>query len=397
MTVHSKLACAASLTFLLSCGPPLNSADPYEGVADPGYQPTGAFQGTPYDSKFQPTATSVKDSNGATLCPSSKGPCYPLIKGYAHGSPIYFYEIGGVTTKIPFAPNCPGTPPAPICKDPTGNEVFSTTLAANRVFEFSPGQCTPNPNGYDVVWDAYDTTVQYPVMTQLPLAVSAFATPVVPMAAVVTVTGISGDQCNDIKNAASVDGAPCTSNSGCNSGVCTSTGFCQGGRFGATAPQAVDHYSMYAGIDMTASVPPLTGADGKTVLSPQPFAYAWSGDLQTGLLSSVGGKNGGNIPVDNSTPPNFVTMDGVIVDPVGKFSVPSTDSKTIIFPAAPGEAGWSPIVRLHDYTINPDAGQSIGSLNDICDGGGCTSPNQVDMGRTAAVAFNTIFVIAVGQ
>jgi hypothetical protein len=392
MTTHSRLACAASLACLLSCGPPLNSADPYEGVADPGYS---LPSGTPYDSKFLPIATSVKATDGSSLCPSAKGPCYPLIKGYAHGSPIFFYEIGGVTSKSPFAPTCPGTPPAPICKDPSGNEVFSTTLAANRVFEFTPGQCTANPNGYDPLWDAYDTTVQFPVMTQLPTAVSSFATPVVPMAGVVAVTGISGDQCNDIKTAASVDGAPCTSNANCNSGVCSATGFCQGGRFGATAPPTVDHYSMYAGIDMTASVPPLVGSDGKTALSPQPFGYAWSGDLLTGLLSSVGGKNAGNIPIDTSTPPNFVTMDGVIVDPVGKFSVP-TDNKTIIFPAAPGEAGWSPIVRLHDFTINPDAGQSIGSLTDICDGG-CTAPNQVDMTRTTTAAFNTIFVIAVGQ
>jgi hypothetical protein len=393
MTTRSRLAWAASLVCLLSCGPPLNSPDPYEGVADPGYS---LPSGTPYDAKFLPIATNVKATDGSSICPASKGPCYPVIKGFVHGTPIYFYEIGGVTTSSPFAPNCPGTPPSPFCKDPTGNEVFSTTLATNLVYQFTPGQCTPNPNGYDVVWDAFDTTVQYPVMTQLPLAVSSFNPPVVPMAGVNTVTGVSGDQCNDIKNAASIDGSPCTSNANCNSGVCNSSGACQGGRFGATSPTTVDHYAMYAAIDMTAYVPPLVGSDGKTQLSPQPYGYAWSSDLQTAIFSSVGAKNAGNVPIDNSTPPNFVAMDGVLVDPVGKFSK-ITDNQTVIFPAAPGESGWSPIVRLHDYTVSPDAGQSVGSLKDICPSSGCTSPDQVDMTQAESAAFNTIFVIAVGQ
>jgi len=360
MTITRTLAFAAIWASALGCGGnPLTTPDPNDGVTFPAG----------FDVKFQPQTS-------RTSCPS--GACYPVQLGYAHGKPIYFYNLVGPVTasaaglKTTGLQTCPGVPPQQICKDPQGRLVMSASLVTNHVYEFPTGQCLSG-HPYDPVIDAYDTTVQYPVFSQLPLATtSSSAPPVLPIGWVTSVTGVAGDTCNDIKSATSI----------------------QNGIFGAASPEVQSdpsvHYSFYAPIDMTAVIPPLTASDGKTPL-PSPVGYAWSGDLQTAYFF------GGVVPVDGSS--NLVAMDGVIVDPlldpVNKVFSNVTDAKTVILPFAPGESGYSPIVRLHDYNLG--AGQQFGDLTDLCPSTGCTAPNQVDMTKAAAASFNTIFIVAVGQ
>ena len=109
--------------------------------------------------------------------------------------------------------------------------------------------------------------------------------------------------------------------------------------------------------------------------------------------------NGGAVPTDNSLHP--LPMDGVIINPPvvsGEKAVQSSAfaNGVIILPALPNESGFSPLVRLWDYTI--PSTDAWGSLNDLCHSNSqtCTA-NQVDLDALQAAASskqtNTILYI----
>lgn len=350
MNSFRTLACSTVLAAcVVGCGGnPLTTPDPYWGVVDP----------TAFDAKLLPQTS-------FTVCPN--GPCYPVQQGFAHGNALYFYNMGAITgTSLK---SCPGTPPLPICTDSLGQTVITTNLVKNNIQLLGPGQCSP-VGTYDIVKDAYDPTVQYPIFSQLPLTVSSSAPPVIPIGWVSQITGVSGANCNDLKSAASVSK----------------------GVFGASAnPTSLSNaqdFELYAAVDMTANL----GARNGLPLVKE--AFAWANDLQTGYLP------GGKVPVVAGSPSTLTAMDGVIVDPAGSSFSKVTDGKVIIVPFAPGEAGYSPIVRLHDFRLS--VGQNIGDFNDLCNStvAPCTA-NQVDMAQATSSSsnptsstFNTLFIVA---
>src|SRR5205807_1121834 len=101
--------------------------------------------------------------------------------------------------------------------------------------------------------------------------------------------------------------------------------------------------------------------------------------------------DGGTVPLD-STGKSFLYMDGVILDAgVGAFSK-VTDQNVIILPFKPGDAGYSPIVRLFDFPLPPGHTLGDGTYTGICRTPPCTDPAQVDITTITAAPFNTIFV-----
>lgn len=317
------LRCALALSFVASlpaCGSAATDVDPYYGTID----------ATALDAKFLP-ATDRK------TCPS--GPCYAPQVGYAHGKPFYFYNLGAVPTKTL------GT---------------LTTAAAKPVYDFPTG-CDAKLD-FDAQRDAFPHDTQFPIFAALPLATSAFGVNVLPLYRSTGVNNLSGNVCNDLKDAASIGpagGPP--------------------GHFGATAGDAGD-VVLRAVVDASAPLNP--GVSGLKLTTKR----GWYRGLQLSYLE------GGPVPVDDKG--NLQAMDGVILDPssAGFFSKP-TDPRVVILPFVPGEAGYSPIVRLHDFVL--PAGKAFGSITGLCSGDisdGCTA-TDLDP-ALAKSAFNTIFIVA---
>jgi len=294
---------------------------------DPYY---GAVDPTAFDSRFQPSTDKVR-------CPN--GNCYPYQLGYQGGQQIHFFNFGATQTK-----NFP--------VDQTGATQIPVTLA-NPAFEFT--DCVQRP--YDAFRDPFDRRMQYPIFARLPLATTNTRAFVIPLTAVFPVTHAGGAGCNDLKDASSIGpaaGPP--------------------GKYGAEASGTAD-YRIWGAIDMTALLP-------ATSMAARP--YAWYRGLQLQYL------DGGSIPVD-ATGQNVLYMDGVLTNPGNGYFAKPTDQNVVILPFKPGDPGYSPIVRLHDFDLAM-AGKTVGDLTGICRMPPCTDPTQVDISRIPA-AFNTIFIV----
>jgi hypothetical protein len=295
---------------------------------DPYY---GVVDATVFDSKFLPSTDRMHCPNGA---------CYSPQSGFQGGSPISFYNFGAIK-------------PSALPSDMTGPHI-PTSLAV-RGYSFD--RCIPG--GFDQFADAFDRRVQYPILNALPLASSNSRALILPLYAVYDVTGVSDNVCDDLKIAGSITIPPAPP-----------------GRFGATS-STTPMYRLWAPIDMTAKLTPL--AMGSTFTSEG----AWYGGLQLRLL------DGGPIPLDASGH-NLAWMEGVIVHPSTQVQSKPTDPKVVILPLKPGDPGYSPIVRLHDFIL--PMGKSIGDFTGICTQPPCTDPAQVDISM-ATNASNVIFVV----
>jgi hypothetical protein len=85
-------------------------------------------------------------------------------------------------------------------------------------------------------------------------------------------------------------------------------------------------------------------------------------------------------------------MDGAIVDPTTDAPVfPVNTPRAVVLPAVPGQAGYSPIVRLHDFPL--PSGASLGQYTAICTNLTNCQPNEIDLTK-AGPSFNTIFIVA---
>jgi len=269
--------------------------------------------------------------------------------GYGHGRAYSFYNFGTLAVSA-------------LPKDAAGKNQLLPTLVPNTSYDFAEGSCTP-AGTYDPVQDAYWRETQFPVLSGLPLANTATgALPVIPVFKVFGVSGTSGMTCNDLKSADSI-----TAN-----------------KFGATASDTLARYDMRVPFD------PSTGLPSFPNQPLQPADSAWYRGLLVEYFEA------GPVPTDASG--NLAAMEGVLVSTSTTAST-ATTAKAVLLPAFPGEAGYSPIVRLHEFTA--PAGKALGDYTAVCSSSAtafpavpaCTgNPVEIDVSKVTKVT-NLLFIV----
>jgi hypothetical protein len=295
----------------------------------------------PIDSTVVPMQPA--SSSASNPCPNGASTCYQPQWAYSQGSSFYFYNAGAVSTsKLQSKP----TSPIPV------------SLVTNRVYTFPDAGCQGG-TAFDPINDAYTQRQQYPVFGGLPDG----GAPLPNLALVVPVSGTATSTCNDIKTAADM-------------GTSSSPG-----NYNAVAnPAQSPGVALWPVVDNAAQFAP----NSSLFVAEQP---GWYADLQ---LVSV---NDGFVPQDGNG--NLLYMDGVLIDPPTGFSQ-VTAAQAVILPFIPGQAGYSPIVRLWDYNLGPS--ETFGTYTDICHNttpGGCTS-NQINIDNLTAsgkLPVYTIFIL----
>jgi hypothetical protein len=226
---------------------------------------------------------------------------------------------------------------------------LGTLTAAHAAPVFELGSCVGDA-AFDPQQDAFSNEKQLPVFSALPVA-STSTTPVLPLVRVVPVVGRNGSACNELKDSASVGDS-------------------------AGAPGEV---KLRAVIDSLGAV--LRPGSPKLKVG---IEQGWFRGLLLGYL------DGGTVPVDAKG--NLVAMDGVILNPGDAVFARPTDPRAVLLPFVPGESGYSPIVRLHGFTL--PAGKALGDYTGICVSGVGCGPNEVDYTLASKSAFNTLFIAA---
>jgi hypothetical protein len=268
----------------------------------------------------------------------ASGSCYPSQAGYVHGAPISFYNVGSLTTST--------LPPLKAANAP-------------KVYTVTNDQCSPVEAG-DPLTEIYPSSAQFPLFTTLPLASRVTGVTVLPFVTVLGTGRTTSFTCNAVKTAASVgtDQAP--------------------GKFGLQASSDPGQVRLWAVVDPTAPLAPAT-ADFTLTTS-----YGWYNNL---LLTYLDGG-----PVPTSATGELQAMDGVILDPAGVTTfAKATDPKVVLLPFKPGEAGYSPIVKLHSWRL--PAGKVPGDFTGICTVATSCGPKDVNLTQAAASPFNTILIV----
>jgi hypothetical protein len=364
----------ALLAGLLACGPQYGSgignADVYNGVIDnqigaPSATGVQTVQQGALATAIQPVVITSTSATARAPC-NGNASCYFKTQGFAAGQPFHFFIAGNV------ADTTPEPPFIPTCAITGFDCVYSPQIAIHQSdggggwsADVFPHSCTPAP--FNPVNDAYTRDQQFPLVSALPLNNSSLsgARPPVGVVAVHSVTGVSGETCNDLKYYENV-GTPGNP-----------------GHFGSVQTAGVSSYQVWMVFD---PLLPIYSQNAGAVLAPNIF---WFRGLQANYLS------GGSIPVDANG--NLVAIDGVILDPVGSsaFEVPTTD-KAVLLPALPGTPGFSPIVRLHDFRL--PTGKALGDFTGVCPIGTLNCPaTSVDLTKAGTTAFNTMFIVASPQ
>ena len=401
--MRSTLAALAAAALWASCGGSTGGADPYQGVVFTSDGTVFAF-----DSRFlASTDRTTCNPGGGSGIPS----CYTVQVGYAAGKPIQFYNLAPTifwSATVNNPPNCNSASspctvsalqsrnlPDPSCTvtgatsstcncSNGGNCVIPVSVADKKQdltggahADVFPTNCIPNTN-YNPQTDPYPRLTQGAVFNSLPFAATntSFFSIVWPVVATYGVTGISGMTCNDLKDSRSIGSADAP------------------GSFGAVRTSLATSYQLWPVIDSAAYVYPLDPALSKS--SKQVVNLGWYKGLQLRYL------DGGAIPTKdvpdpadpNKTIKTLVVMDAAIEN-AGSFSS-VTVQKGIVFPAAPGDDAWSPVVRLHNFSV--PSGKKIGDYNGICQLGqtGCPA-SYIPAASIATSSFNTIFVVAPPQ
>jgi len=299
-----------------------------EQVGDPfqGYIDTSVL-----DTKFQPAGS----------CGSAK--CYLPQTVTVNSDPVLVYNLGLVAN-----PNTDKTkPPAAILAD---------NLAAS-VYEFPEG-CEAG-KAYDPRTDAFDETKQYPVFTKLPTAnTSSSAPPVLPLVKVVQWTGSGAYTCNALKSAVTLDK-------------------------GEFSLQKQESYTVAMRPVIAAAEVRLS--NGTSYTPP----LGWYKGLLLNYLDA------GQVPVeqlplgtDGALVDAVKTMDGVIVNPpTGTASTVTANNVLVLF-ARPGEVGWSPVVRLREFTAT--TGTTPSSYKSLCYDAPCAA-SSVDMSKATRYS-GTLFL-----
>lgn len=275
-------------------------------------------------------------STDKKLCPA--GNCYPGQFAYARGKEIYFYNLGAVATSS-----------------------VSTLNASSLPAAYVAEGCQPVA---DDGKGAFPTESQLPVFSALPLATTKTGVVVLPLVRQVGFTGVEELPCNTVKDEASIASADGE----------------RAGRYGAQVTTAGDA-KLWGVIDGFGATLRPQSATLKTELS-----RGWYRGLQLGFL------DGGRVPVDAEG--RLVAMEAVqLVNAAG--TLKPTDPQVVILPFLPGEAGYSPMVRLHTFTL--PAGKSPGAFTGICPLDRPCEANEVDLTKASATAATTLFIVASPQ
>jgi hypothetical protein len=246
----------------------------------------GYIDASVLDSKFLPTGK----CSGAT--------CYAPQTVTVNSDPVLVYNLGLVAN-----PDTTKAKPPPAI---TADGISAT------VYDFPDG-CIAG-HAYDQRVDAFALDTQYPVFSKLPVAnTSSTAPAVLPLMKVVSWHGSDKYECNAIKSATSVDK----------------------GTFNLTKQE--DEAPVIA---MRAVISPVKVqlADGSEYTPP----LGWYKGLLLNYLDV------GQVPVDAQG--NLVTMDGVLVNPATGSASTVTANNVLVLFARPGETGWSPVVKLREFT-----------------------------------------------
>ncbi len=300
--MQTQMKCALGLVAALSvsCGESTDEVgDRYQGVID----------ASTLDTKFRPTSGNYRPTTARV-----------------RGTNVPFYNLGQVATERKDDRGVITNAGVPV--DADGRPYVPAARAVNTSYEFAEG-CVTGKADFDVRTDNYPETVQWPVFTNLPLTVTGNTTPpVVPLVKVTRWNGTSSEQCNAIKDAASLTK----------------------GNFGGGAGDTT--IALRAIIDVSANLNPLRADSAFTSQG------GWYRGLQLAYL------DGGEIPVDDQG--NLKVMDGVLVSP--PTGAPTSETPVYLFSALPGDEGWSPVVRLRTFTATTakPASSYTGLCTDVC-------------------------------
>lgn len=335
--ISRTTAALAALAVLLACG---SANTPFTG--DKYY---GPIDGSVLDAKLRPAAASTG------RCPTGQAPCYPPQQVSIHGATVPIYNVGTIASGLTF----------------TSGTLSGTTFVKSSIYAYDfPDVCQPDLE-YDPFSDPYPNDHQFPVFSALPVTPTSATTIVLPIVRTTGVFGLTTNPCNALKKTASIEA----------------------GQFGAAPDDLAANATarLWAVIDPAAWVIPLSDT---STFQPQ---YGWFKGL---ILSYL---DGGKVPLNASG--NILTMEGVVVDPAGSGSSALTANKAIIFPFGPGEAGYSPIVRLRHFraaaNTQPSAYTSI--CTSAVPAGGlppCTgAPSEVNINPLPA-AVETLIAVTPG-
>lgn len=298
----------------------------------------GVVDATPFDAKFAPAT--------GTRCPPGVSRCYPAQRVSLRGQTTAVYNLGAVASGLTFGAG--------------GTLAPSTVRSAPYAYHF-PTSCQAREGN---TLAGYENTAQFPIFSGLPLATtSPTAPPVLPFVRVLGVSDLSGNGCNALKRVASVEA----------------------GRYGARpAEPASATPSLWAVIDPSAQVVPLRAGSQFTP------GLGWFKGL---LLSYL---DGGPLPLDGGGAVR--TMEGVLVSPATGTPTTPTDDRALILSFGPGEAGYSPVVRLRRF--NAAAGRAPSSYTALCSSANpalpaCTgAANEVNLELVNPTIVFTTFLVA---
>ncbi|NVJ22397.1 MULTISPECIES: hypothetical protein [Myxococcus] len=312
------LGLAAALS-AVACGESNEEVgDKYQGVID----------ATNLDSKFRPVSG-----------------VYRPAAAKAKGTSVPFFNLGQVPTERKDDRGVITNSGVPV--DETGRPFLPASRVVATSYDFVDG-CKTGKADFDFRNDSFPETVQWPVFATLPLTVTGNTTPhVLPLSKVTRWTGTGAQQCNAIKDLASLTK----------------------GSFGGAAEEATS-ISLRAIIDVSAQLNPLRSGSEFTSQG------GWYRGLQLAYL------DGGPVQVDEAG--NVVAMDGVLVSP--PTGAPATETPVYLFSSLPGEEGWSPVVRLRTFTAT--AAKPASSYTGLCvDACAETELNLTTVTRYAGVLF----------
>lgn len=287
------------------------------------------IDGTALDAKFRPrTGCGARASNGSL----NSALCYQEVKAWFNGEERPFYNVGFIT------------------KPATGDATFSAEAVKAISYDFPDG-CVPGKE-FDVRTDAYREDVQFPVFDTLPLATTSSSAPaVLPLVRVKDWNGVGQFACNAIKNDVSLTD----------------------GRFGGMAVENDNSIFLRAIVDPT-YLPVTPSASAPQVVAP----FGWHKGLLLAYL------DGGRVPLQDNG--NVRTMDGVWIKPTTSGAAATDPDARLVFQARPGEAAWSPVVRLREVT----AASVTGTPTSLCYSTPCPA-DAIDLSR-ATTYTGTLFL-----
>ncbi|MFL5358004.1 hypothetical protein [Archangium sp.] len=249
--------------------------------------------GDAYQGFIDATVLDAKFQPGTGCGSGGKDKCYLPVKSLINGEDFSFYNLGLVapTDKL-------------LVKDALSRPALPYGVVKTLSYDFPEGCKTGKT--FDERTDSYHEDMQYPVFDGLPL--TSTTTTVLPLVNLQPWTGVSKYTCNAIKDAQSL----------------------KDGDFGGTSGE--QSLALRAVIDMT-------------YLPARPSAqagYGWYRGLQLAYL------DGGAVPVSEDG--NVKMMDGVWLKPTTSGAKPTDATAKLVFQAKPGDAAWSPVVRLREIS-----------------------------------------------